>query len=312
VTNAAKKGPTLDSLVDAYLADQGAGDDQRAAVLEGFAAVVAPKTPRLLARRDVERWLAGGAGLADLETLRAFFSWLLAEGYIGRDPCANVRVPNDSLVYGFRPTHGAPKSLTEALVLRGLAPKTIRLYCRIIRDAAGWCEDRGEILANVTPGTIAAYSASRPRTHSSQQLIRAALKHYWEIKGRKNPPLRAIRVPPKPRMVCRALDDDEARTLAEAARARGDLPGLAVLLGLYQALRREEIATLRWDAFDGEGWMTVTPHRLRHTSLATACDNTGDLRSVQAFARHSRPEITSGYTRATTARLMAVVNSIDY
>ena len=150
------------------------------------------------------------------------------------------------------------------------------------------------------------------------------------------------------------------------------MKGLAVVLGLYQALRREEIATLTWDAFAEEGWMTiqgkndkrrtipvhpavteylarvspsgahvfpgmtgntvnpatiwawirdvaeeagvvgVRPHRLRHTALATLNDVTGDLRTVQAFAGHSNPLTTAGYTRATRKRLLAAVAALDY
>ena len=45
----------------------------------------------------------------------------------------------------------------------------------------------------------------------------------------------------------------------------------------------------------------VQTHRLRHTSLTTALDNTKDLRSVMEFARHSRPQTTAGYTRTTKA-----------
>jgi len=56
----------------------------------------------------------------------------------------------------------------------------------------------------------------------------------------------------------------------------------------------------------------VTPHILRHTSLSTANDATGDLRTVQAFARHSSPLTTSGYTRATKARMQAVVEALDF
>lgn len=56
----------------------------------------------------------------------------------------------------------------------------------------------------------------------------------------------------------------------------------------------------------------VYPHRLRHTALATANDNTGDLRAVQAFAGHSKIETTSGYTRTTADKLRAVSQSLDY
>lgn len=58
------------------------------------------------------------------------------------------------------------------------------------------------------------------------------------------------------------------------------------------------------------GLVGVSPHRLRHTSLATANDRTGDLRAVQAFARHRNPEVTAGYTRATAGNLQRVVGAL--
>ena len=60
------------------------------------------------------------------------------------------------------------------------------------------------------------------------------------------------------------------------------------------------------------GVRPIAPHIMRHTALATANDATGDLRAVQEFAGHSRPETTAGYTRATRARLLRVATSIDY
>ena len=56
----------------------------------------------------------------------------------------------------------------------------------------------------------------------------------------------------------------------------------------------------------------VWPHRIRHTTLAMMNDVTGDLRTVQAFAGHSRPETTAGYTRTTTRRLRAASDALDY
>jgi integrase len=60
------------------------------------------------------------------------------------------------------------------------------------------------------------------------------------------------------------------------------------------------------------GVKDVTPHRLRHTSLSTAQDNTGNLRAVMAFARHARPETTMGYTRTTARQLTSVMEAISY
>lgn len=56
----------------------------------------------------------------------------------------------------------------------------------------------------------------------------------------------------------------------------------------------------------------IPPHRLRHTALATANDRLGDLRAVQTFARHSKPETTAGYTRTRLRQLQNVSAALDY
>lgn len=57
---------------------------------------------------------------------------------------------------------------------------------------------------------------------------------------------------------------------------------------------------------------SMWPHRIRHTVLARMNDETGDLRTVQTFAGHSRPETTAGYTRTTRERLRAASDSLDW
>jgi integrase len=266
-----------------------------------------------------------------------------------------------------------PADLRDSLIERGLAPRSVQIYLRTIQAAEVWCEAQGTDLAQVGPALIADYVATLPSSWSTRKGLRAALKHYWEIIERDRPPLGAVRVPPKPGMVCMALEEENARLLAKTARTRRDLKGFAVALGMYQGMRLEEITTVRHDTFADEQWMTIQgkgertrtipihpvvvdlltdlprsaseyvfpgrfggpankatiwawigevateagvghirPHWLRHTCLATQNDNTGDLRSVQHFAGHSRPETTSGYTRATRRRLMAVTLSVDY
>lgn len=177
-------------------------------------------------------------------------------------------------------------------------------------------------------------------------------------------------------MRCRALEPAEAALLATWIIAHPGRPAAAAALGLWTALRRAEIARLRWDdvAFGEPAWARilgkgnvvadvplhprvvqalhglprrrgnpwvfwapgaghVTPttvwnwvrtvgaacglpglqtHVLRHTALATANDNTGDLRAVQDLARHARPETTAGYTRTTSNRLIAAALAVDY
>ncbi len=265
--------------------------------------------------------------------------------------------------------------LKEQLWAQGLAPHTSTLYMRTLARADRWCAEQGWALDDVPGGVLREYAETIPRSYSSRRLLRSALRHYWSINARAEVPLWAVRVPRRPRMVCRALEEPKAAALEVTARGRDDRKGLAVLLGLYLGLRRFEIAGLRWEQFDAEGWMTlvgkgdisarlpvhpvltaelrrlksnegvpwifpnryrsgpahpaniwnwvhevakeagvgeVTPHQLRHTCLTRANDATGDLRSVQEFARHSRPETTAGYTRVSDEQLLMVMNSLSY
>jgi integrase/recombinase XerD len=263
---------------------------------------------------------------------------------------------------------------TDHLIGERLGPRTRVIYLRWVRDADGWFRERGWSLAEATATQIADFVERRvPNSHSSRGQFAAALKHYWNWTNRYRPPLKAIRVPPAPEMVCRAIEEDQARDVVKVAT--GWYPeGLAVLAGMYLALRRFEIAKMEWDRFDDQlAWYTVTgkydktatlpvhphlrseleawpqtspwvfpgrfpgrhvteatiwdwtlkvgraahvdhlkPHELRHTALATANDRTGNLRSVQTFARHSKPGTTSGYTRTTAARLREVSDALDY
>lgn len=267
------------------------------------------------------------------------------------------------------------RTLYNEMLNMGLASRTIGQYMRTIWTAERWFAANRWYLARALPEQVRLYADTKPLTFASRNLLRAALKHYWVICAHPKSPAGAIRVPVKPAMVCRALESDEARLLVGVAQRHGDRRGLAVLLGLYQGLRREEIATLRWQSFDTveAGWMKVfgkgsktrtiplhptvvealakadrssewvfagrsgkgpvcpatiwqwvrdlaieaglppiRTHWTRHTALATMNDATGDLRTVQAFAGHSKPEQTAGYTRASKSRLRDAVRSMDY
>jgi integrase len=264
--------------------------------------------------------------------------------------------------------------MRQKLLEEGYSARTIVVYVRECMRAEHFCEDAGYTLRNAPESVIAGFVATRKRTEPTRKQLRSALGHYWRLLPRKNPPLWLVRVPKKKRGVCRTAEEDEARAIVIRAKGRDDKQGLAVLLGLYLALRREEIAMLRWDAFSSDGWVTIvgkgdqeaklpvhpvlldalarlqredltwvfpgrkagthtapatvwtwvgqvgreagvenlTPHRLRHTALATANDRTGDLRAVQDFARHAKVDTTSMYTRSTARRLVEVMRAIDY
>lgn len=266
----------------------------------------------------------------------------------------------------------ASASFTDYLIGLGLNPTTILYYARHVANAQRWLAESGTDLMRARAVEIAAFAQTIVNSHSTRGQVAAALNHYWDHVGRFDAPRRAIRVPPQPLMVCRAIEPVEASRLRDMALCWYPA-GLAVLMGLYLALRRAEIACSEWQRFDRDmewyrvtgkrdktatlpvhevlrrqlephrqpvGWIfpgrfgghvnvatvwewtrlvadragigDLTPHQLRHTSLATANDNLGDLRAVQTFARHERPQTTSGYTRTTAKTLRAVSEALDY
>jgi len=148
--------------------------------------------------------------------------------------------------------------LIEHLIGSGLTPKTVELYLRQVAGAWAWCGEHGIELATASAVDLATWSKTVAPSTSSRRQARSALRYYYAWIGRAFPPLKAIRVPPKPRYLCRALSDAEAKAMVKTAL--GWYPqGLAVLAGLYMALRATEIAAMRWDRFDPQlSWYTVT------------------------------------------------------
>lgn len=266
--------------------------------------------------------------------------------------------------------------LVNLFLAEGLSQRTVQLYMTALRKIQTWCASNEYTLDTIPVHALIEYADTLPFTWSSRQRLRVALNHYWRITGRVAAPIKAVRVPKKPLMRPRALDEVSAAKLASAARERRDAKGAIVLLGLQVGLRREEIASLRWSDFDDDSlsWVTVTgkndvtaylpvhphtqaalnairpgevagewvfpgsdghvspatiwawarqaaeeagvgrvtTHVLRHTCLTEANDRTRDLRAVQAFARHQRPETTAGYTRVNKTRLVEVMNALNY
>ena len=146
-------------------------------------------------------------------------------------------------------------TLARQLRRRKLAPRTALRYAHLLADADRWCTERGSPLGAAAVELVEQWAETTTRSAAVRAQVRGALLHYWAVSERLDlVPL--VRVPKKAAMVCKALDEGDTRILAKAARARGDGPGLAVAIGLYLGLRREEIATLRWDNFRGR-WVHV-------------------------------------------------------
>jgi len=137
------------------------------------------------------------------------------------------------------------------MVGEGYARKTCVCYRTTLIAA-----DRSIDLATVDAVTLRDFAESLPWARSSRVGLRSALRAYWRFLARQDGPEGAVRIPRKRRLKCKALEEADAGRLALAAAARGDRKGLAVLLGLYAGLRRNEIATLRWHDVDGV-WLNI-------------------------------------------------------
>jgi integrase len=161
---------------------------------------------------------------------------------VGHDSSPAVRTPR---VRGMAPH----VTLRTQLQGCGLDPKSVDTYYRRIIKADAWCTARGSSLAKAPGPLVARYADTLPRSWATRKELRAACKWYWQLTKRREPPLTFIRVPPKPTMVCKAFEESDAMVLAKVAGAAPFPEGLALTLGLYQALRREEIATLPWASF---------------------------------------------------------------
>lgn len=154
------------------------------------------------------------------------------------------------------PFHGM---LREELTARGLAPRSVEQYIGAMARADRWLRKHcHKGLRDATALELSAYCAAAvPETWSSRKLARSALTAYFEILELPTKPVGAVRVPPKPRFACRAREDDEAKRLADAAyKWDSGGEGVATLLGLYAALRRFEIAKVRWSDID-DGWLRI-------------------------------------------------------
>lgn len=266
---------------------------------------------------------------------------------------------------------GRIRSAREAMRRAGLNAKSIRQYCAYLWRAEQWCIHQGIELETIDGDALEKFAESIPRSTSSRRGLHSALGHYFRALKRTDPPLWAVRVPRKKRMIARPLEPAEVRKLMAVVREDGGPRGLAIMLGLFLGLRRFEIAKVRYRDFNG-GWLEVigkgdlparlpvhpevtryldrvprgtsefvfparngagpvnpttvwtwvisaaeeagieglTTHRLRHTCLTYANDATRDLRAVQEFARHERPETTAGYTRASADRLLEIMRAL--
>lgn len=131
-----------------------------------------------------------------------------------------------------------------------LSDKTIGIYLAKVDHAILWFAQRDGDLADASAADLAAWAQGLALSSSTRRQARSAIQHYFNWVGRPTAPVRAIRVPPKPRYFCQAISEADADALHDVALEAGFPMGTTVLIGLYMGLRAHEIAGVRWDRFD--------------------------------------------------------------
>lgn len=137
---------------------------------------------------------------------------------------------------------------TDYLHSLGLAPSTVRMYRSKLDAALRTADELGFDLAAATASDLALLRDRFVESYATLRQVRCAIQHWCDYQELPPLPVKALRVPKKPRPHWRGLPDADARLLAETAR--GWHPeGTATLVGLYTGMRRAEIAAMRWDRF---------------------------------------------------------------
>lgn len=144
---------------------------------------------------------------------------------------------------------------------------------------------------------VVRYVLGRLSPHpATQRGYLAAMTHFYDFllsqglrKDGANP-ARDIGRPPGLRYLPRPLDLEACWRYLEAAERLGVFPEAIAVLGLYQGLRRAEMAGLQWTHFfpaDGRIWLDVTGKASRRAQVGVHPRTVSVLRKVRA--EHSDP-----------------------
>ena len=242
-------------------------DELEQADFDAFAATLPASRSTVIAARSALQHYWAATGRRDAPELDVS----LALGRNGQDPAtiavARARAADLARAHGLLPAVSwadvsySPLWLRDQLLARGLAPRSANVYLATLRRVRLWCEEHGTTIDAMTASELEEYCSGVAFTRSTRMQLRTALEHYWALAGRAEPPTYAVRVPRKPRMVARPLERGLAEQLEQAAIARNDLAGLAVVIALYTGLRRFELAKLQWADCSEDGWLYVIGKR---------------------------------------------------
>lgn len=130
------------------------------------------------------------------------------------------------------------------LALNGLADETIRNYRAMYVRWCDWAIAHDRDPYRPDPLAVRAFAAQLTGGRSLTAQARAMISHLCDATESEQVAA-AVPLPAKPKPTHRALDHDVAVRFADTARRSG-LKGTAVLVALYTAARRSEVASLAW------------------------------------------------------------------
>ena len=87
----------------------------------------------------------------------------------------------------------AEPAIVDWLVARHLLPSTVATYEGELRRIDRWCRQQDVALADIPVDELERYVATVPQTRSSLSTLRSALRYFWSIAGRPDPP--SVEVP---------------------------------------------------------------------------------------------------------------------
>lgn len=134
------------------------------------------------------------------------------------------------------------------LTLAGLSDASVRNYAALYVRWCDWAITAGHDPDQLEPLAVREWVAQLPNGRSLRAQARAMVGHVCRATGQADTSA-AIPLPRHPPQASRALPDDQAAQLVAAAHRSGQA-GLAVLVSLYTAARRSEVASLSWRRID--------------------------------------------------------------
>jgi integrase/recombinase XerD len=160
----------------------------------------------------------------------------------------------------------------------------LKYYTRALAADRWLVEHRGASLMWARPRDLQAYLFSTPPTARNRNNIRQALVGFGDFLvaqgiAAENPALALPRLR-EPELLPKALEAEQARRIAAAARVLGgEVEPLALLL-LYCGLRRTEARLLEWSSFDDSfRWVRFPGKRGRVRAIPVHADARRALRS---------------------------------